>query len=282
MKSATIVGAGLVGSLWAVYLAKAGYKVTIVEMRDDLRKADISAGKSINLALSVRGWKAFKTVGVEKEIEEIAIPMYGRVMHSLAGDLTEQPYGQDGQAIYSVSRAGINCKMMDIAEKYGDATIIYNKQCLNADLDNGIVYLKDRNTGEETEIKSDVVFATDGAFSAVRYKSMQKRSGFNYSQHFIEDGYREILLPANEDGSYKLEKNEISLNFENKNYFYWMSSSAFKYAISYYPNIQNKFHFCGPGNTYNEIKKILGDDSKNLTVELSYKDWKNNILPSIE
>ena len=82
--------------------------------------------------------------------------------------------------------------------------------------------------------------------------------------------------------TYKLEKNEISLNFENKNYFYWMSSSAFKYAITNYPSIQNKFHFCGPGNTYNEIKKILGDDSKNLTVELSYKDWKNNILPSIE
>ena len=82
--------------------------------------------------------------------------------------------------------------------------------------------------------------------------------------------------------TYKLEKNKISLNFENKNYFYWMSSSAFKYAITKYPNIQNKFHFCGPGNTYNEIKKILGDDSRNLTVELSYKDWKNNILPSIE
>ncbi len=79
--------------------------------------------------------------------------------------------------------------------------------------------------------------------------------------------------------TYKLEKNKISLNFENKNYFYWMSSSAFKYAITKYPNIQNKFHFCGPGNTYNEIKKILGDDSRNLTVELSYKDWKNNILP---
>ena len=82
--------------------------------------------------------------------------------------------------------------------------------------------------------------------------------------------------------TYELEKNDISLNLENKNYFYWMSSSAFKYAITIYPNILNKFHFCGPGNTYNEIKKILGDDSMNLTVELSYKDWKNNILSSID
>ncbi len=211
MKSATIVGAGLVGSLWAVYLAKAGYKVTIVEMRSDLRKADISAGKSINLALSHRGWKAFKAVGVEKEIEEIAIPMPGRTMHDTEGNLTYQPYGQEGQAIYSVSRAGINCKMMDIAEKYGDAEIIYNTKCRGADLENGIVYLTNTKTGERSEIKSDVVFAADGAFSAVRYKAMQKIDRFQYSQHYIEDGYRELLLPANEDGSYKLEKNTLHI-----------------------------------------------------------------------
>ena len=79
--------------------------------------------------------------------------------------------------------------------------------------------------------------------------------------------------------TYELEKNDILLNLENKNYFYWMSSSAFTYAIHKYPNIKNKFHFCGPGNTYKEIKKILGDESQNLTIELSYKDWKNKILP---
>ena len=135
MKSATIVGAGLVGSLWAVYLAKAGYKVNIVEMRSDLRKTDISAGKSINLAFSERGWTAFKTVGIEHEIEDIALPMYGRTMHDLAGNLTYQPYGQEGQAIYSVSRAGINCRMMDLAEKYGNANIHYNEKCIGADFD---------------------------------------------------------------------------------------------------------------------------------------------------
>lgn len=210
-KTATIVGAGLVGSLWAVYLSKAGYKVTIFESRDDLRKADISAGKSINLALSVRGWKAFKTVNVEKEIEEIAIPMYGRTMHDMEGNLTYQPYGQEGQAIYSVSRAGINCKMMDIAENYGGATIHYNERCYDANLEEGIVYFENTNTGERSEHKSDVVFATDGAFSAVRYNAMQKLPRFDYSQKYIEDGYREILLPANEDGSYKMDINTLHI-----------------------------------------------------------------------
>ncbi len=211
MKTATIVGAGLVGSLWAVYLSKAGYKVTIIEMRDDLRDSELSAGKSINLALSVRGWKAFKAVGVEKEIESIAIPMYGRTMHSESGDLTYQPYGQEGQAIYSVSRGGINCKMMDIAQKYGNAQIIFNTKCTDADTVNGIVYCENLKTGEKSKIETDIVFAADGAFSAVRYNAMQKLDRFNFSQMYIDDGYREILLPANDDNTYKLEKNTLHI-----------------------------------------------------------------------
>jgi len=39
---------------------------------------------------------------------------------------------------------------------------------------------------------------------------MQKTYRFQYSQHFIDDGYREILLPANRDGTYKLDKKAIA------------------------------------------------------------------------
>jgi kynurenine 3-monooxygenase len=184
-REAIIIGAGLVGSLWAVYLAKAGYKVTIFERRPDIRKAEISAGKSINLALSVRGWTALDAVGVGDEIRKIAIPMYGRMMHALDGQLTYQQYGQEGQAIYSVSRGSINAKMMDIAETHGNATIHYQTECLKVDLDN--------------------------AFSAVRYNSMQKLNRFQYSQNYIADGYREILLPSLPDGGYPMDKNALHI-----------------------------------------------------------------------
>ena len=210
-KNVVIVGAGLVGSLWAVYLSKAGYKVTIYERRSDIRKAEISAGKSINLALSVRGWTALDAVGVGDEIRKIAIPMHGRVMHDLEGNLTYQPYGKEGEAIYSVSRGKVNAAMMDIAEKYGKATIHYNHECQNVDLTNGIAFLKNSLTGEKIEVKADLIFAVDGAFSAVRFNSMQKLNRFNYSQNYIADGYRELLLPANEDGSYKLDKNALHI-----------------------------------------------------------------------
>jgi len=210
-KRVIIIGAGLVGSLWAVYMSKAGYKVTIYERRTDMRKQKISAGKSINLALSNRGWKALDAVGVGDEIRKIAIPMYGRVMHDVKGNLTYQPYGKEGQAIFSVSRGIINMTMMDIAEKYGNADIHFSHDCRRADLKNGIVYMTNTLTGESFEDKADLIFAADGAFSAVRYGSMQKLDRFNYSQNYIADGYREILLPANPDGTHRFEKNVLHI-----------------------------------------------------------------------
>lgn len=210
-KKAIIVGAGLVGSLWAVYLSKAGYAVTIYERRPDIRKADISAGKSINLALSVRGWKALDAVGVGDEIREFALPMYGRMMHDLKGNLTYQQYGQEDQAIFSVSRGKVNAKMMDVAEKHGNATIHYNHECVGVNLQKGIVTLKNQLTGETFTDSANVVFGADGAFSAVRYNSMQRLDRFQYSQNYIADGYREILLPANADGSYKMDINSLHI-----------------------------------------------------------------------
>ena len=118
-KNVTIVGAGLAGSLCALYLLKRGYNVVVYERRDDLRSEIITAGKSINLALSERGWTALKKVGVEKDIMKIAIPMYKRIMHDSRGKLTEQFYGNENQAIYSVSRAQLNATMMRLAEENG-------------------------------------------------------------------------------------------------------------------------------------------------------------------
>lgn len=210
-KSAIIIGAGLVGSLWAVFLSKAGYKVNIYERRPDIRKAEISAGKSINLAMSMRGWTALETVGVDEEIRQISIAMSGRIMHDLDGKQNYQPYGKAGQAIYSVSRGGLNAKMMDIAEQRGGATIHYHHKCIDVELENGITHFENTTTGEKISAKADVIFATDGAFSAARYNAFQKLDRFNYSQNYIEDGYRELLLPANADGSYKLDQNALHI-----------------------------------------------------------------------
>lgn len=209
-KEVIIVGAGLVGSLWAVYLTNAGYKVHIYESRSDIRKAEIKAGKSINLALSDRGWKALKNAGIDQQIEPIAIPMSGRIMHSLAGDLTFQPYGKENQAIYSVSRGDLNKRMVEIATQKG-AEIHYNEKCIDLDTNKGVITFENTITKNQKTVESQLIFGADGAFSKVRYSGLQKLPRFNYSQNYIDDGYKELLLPANEDGSYKLDKNALHI-----------------------------------------------------------------------
>ncbi len=211
MKKATIVGSGLVGSLWAIYLAREGYNVRVFEKRPDLRKSKISAGKSINLATSYRGWKALDEIGIGDDIRKIAIPMYGRTLHNDNGQTSYQPYGINKQAIYSVSRGDINCRLMDLAEKTGKVQIEFNRECVNADPESATSWFKHTKTGTVTKINADVMFATDGAFSAVRYNAMQKLDRFNYSQQYIPDGYREILLPANADGSFKMNRDTLHI-----------------------------------------------------------------------
>jgi 2-polyprenyl-6-methoxyphenol hydroxylase-like FAD-dependent oxidoreductase len=48
-------------------------------------------------------------------------------------------------------------------------------------------------------VKADLIIGADGAFSTVR-KAMMKQPLFDYSQQYIEHGYLELCIPANEDG----------------------------------------------------------------------------------
>src|SRR5574343_1050931 len=124
-----IVGAGLVGSLWAVYLAKRGFDVHVFDRRPDIRNVKIVQGKSINLALSDRGWKALKGAGIEEAISEVALPMSGRMMHSVEGNLTYQQYGKEGQAIYSVSRGLLNQTLVRCAAEFENVSLYFDHIC---------------------------------------------------------------------------------------------------------------------------------------------------------
>ena len=134
-KNIAIVGAGLVGSLLSIYLSKKGSNVSIYEKRNDIRKDMLAAGRSINLALSDRGRKALREVGVEDKVMSIAMPMYKRIMHSVKGQLTEQYYGKKDQAIYSVSRKDLNGIIMSVAEDSG-VKIHFSKGCVNINFKN--------------------------------------------------------------------------------------------------------------------------------------------------
>lgn len=210
-KKVTVVGAGLVGSLLSIYLAKKGYQVEIFERRPDMRQAKISAGKSINLALSDRGWRGLEGVGIAEDIRKIAIPMYGRYIHNRDGSTAYQPYGKDNQAIYSVSRAEINMKLMDLAEQNSAVKIHFNERCTSIDRSAMIAHFENHETKQTTSIVSDLLFGADGAFAASRLNMQLTNDRFEYNQHYISAGYKELIIPPGNNGSFLLEKNALHI-----------------------------------------------------------------------
>jgi len=204
-ESLTLMGAGLVGSLLALYLARHGYSVDVFERRADPRMVGPLEGRSINLALSDRGWRALEGVGIGDEIRRVGIPMYGRMMHDQHGQLTHQPYGQQGQAIYSVSRAGLNRTLLDLVEAEPGVKLHFNQQCLQVDLREQTLHLRDATTGQEQWHPFRRLFGTDGAYSAVR-AAMQKTDRYNYSQSYLDYGYKELNIAPGPGGTWQLEK----------------------------------------------------------------------------
>lgn len=209
-KNISIIGAGLVGSLLAIYLRKRGYEVTLYERRQDMRKVKIPAGRSINLALSDRGWKGLQGVGIDDAIREIGIPMSHRTMHSVDGKITTQPYGKDGQAIYAVSRGILNCTLLDLAEKEG-AKIFFNQRCTDINLAQSEMHFENSETLEKTSATSDLIFGADGAFAATRLQLQLSTDKFNYSQVYLEHSYKELMFVAKDDGTHHLEKNALHI-----------------------------------------------------------------------
>lgn len=201
----------MVGSLLSIYLAKRGYKIDLFERRPDMRKAKISAGKSINLALSDRGWKGLEGVGIADEIKKIAIPMYGRYIHHKDGSTAFQPYGKDNQAIYSVSRAEINMRLMDLAEQQENVNIHFNERCTSIDRQKLEAHFENMETHKTSAVQSDLLFGSDGAFAASRLNMQLSSDRFEYNQHYISAGYKELIIPPGPNGEFMIEKNALHI-----------------------------------------------------------------------
>ncbi|RZJ66487.1 MAG: FAD-dependent monooxygenase [Flavobacterium sp.] len=202
-----VVGSGLVGSLLAIYLKRQGHTVHVFDRSPDIRNIQFS-GRSINLAMSTRGWKAVDEVGIGDEIRSIAIAMDKRAIH-VSDALKFQQYGKEGESIYSISRGTLNRKMIDLAEAAG-AEFFFEQRIWDVSLATATLHIGETERGEWTDLKYDMVFGADGAFSRIRHR-MQRQSMFNYSQEFLNTGYKELNIPANADGTHKLDKNSFHI-----------------------------------------------------------------------
>lgn len=202
-----ILGAGLAGSLLSALLARQGYQVAVYEKRGDPRKAKAAEGRSINLALSLRGWEALQRAGINEQILQQAIPMKGRMVHSPEGTTQLQPYGKKGQAIYSVSRAELNTLLINQSEETG-VNFYFQHPCREVDMGHNALHFQ--TSAGEKEVQANLLIGADGAFSVLR-SALQKTPRFNYSQHFIAHGYKELTIPPTSGGDFAMEPHALHI-----------------------------------------------------------------------
>jgi kynurenine 3-monooxygenase len=209
-KKVTLIGAGLTGPLLALGLVRRGFQVELYERRSDMRRVRMTAGRSINLALSTRGIHALTGAGLWEKMRQIVIPMAGRMMHSISSELTFQPYGKNAaEVIHSISRADLNIALLNAAEEDG-VKIYFQQRCVGVDLKTGKLHLRDEEKGGEHTVESDVAIACDGSASAIRAE-MLKLNRFNFSQHYLDYGYKELTIPAAANGAHVMDSNALHI-----------------------------------------------------------------------
>lgn len=210
-----VIGAGLVGSLLAVQLAKRGFRVDVFERRADMRQEAISAGRSINLAISTRGIKAMEVVGVDTSILAKAVQMPGRMIHPREGDgkvgeLVFQPYGKDeSEHINSISRATLNKILMDEAEGTGKVDIHFKQKAVDADFAAHRLTLEGED-GSRKDVLCEIIIGTDGSASHVRDVMMQG-PGYRATSERLDYGYKELIISPTADGGFKMHKNALHI-----------------------------------------------------------------------
>jgi len=224
----TLIGAGLNGPLLALELVKRGFAVEIYERRPDMRHVRMSAGRSINLALSTRGIHALEQAGLWRHVQKITTPMKGRMMHSLGSELTFQPYGKnESEVIHSISRAELGIALMNAAEAQG-VKIHFQQRATGMDLKTGAIRLRQEESGRTRSLDCDVVIGCDGSASAIR-SEMLRRTRFNFSQEYLDYGYKELTIPAGPGGKHVLETNALHI---------WPRGSYMLIAL---PNVDGTF-----------------------------------------
>lgn len=206
----TLIGAGLNGPLLALGLVKRGFDVEIYERRPDMRRVKMSAGRSINLALSTRGIHALAEAGLWQGMQPIIIPMKGRMMHSPESKLTFQAYGKDeSEVIHSISRAELNIGLLNSAEAEG-VKIHFERSCTGIRFKHRQLTLRDEASGQESIVEYHVVIGCDGSASAIR-GAMLRLNRFNFSQEYLNYGYKELTISAGPSGKHVLEVNALHI-----------------------------------------------------------------------
>lgn len=206
-----VVGAGLSGSVLAVFLARRGHEVDVFERHEDPRVQHAARRAALNITLCERGLDALSAIGIREAVVALAVPARGRQVHGLDGSVAYQPYGNHGEAIYSISRADLNQALVERAANEPGVRLHFEQKCTRVELASASAQFEHIKTGAICDISADRIFGADGAYSAVR-AHLQRTEQFNYSQEYWRlGGYKSLWLPARPDGRPVLETERLHI-----------------------------------------------------------------------
>lgn len=211
----TIVGAGPVGTLMALLLARRGHAIQMFERRSDPRTTRATRGRSINLALAARGTAALQQAGVLTRVVPQMITMPGRMVHDGQQHLQFLPYGQnEREVIYAVSREHLNRVLIEAAAEQPAIEMNFEQRCIDIDPDTGVLHLRDERSGAQHQVETQIVLAADGAGSRVR-AALQRAQLSRVSDAALEHDYKELLIRARQDrgqhGHYAFEPHALHI-----------------------------------------------------------------------
>jgi kynurenine 3-monooxygenase len=228
-KNVAIMGAGMAGTVMAMFLARRGWNVDVYEMRPDPRKTGVHGGRSINMTLAVRGLVALSRVIDVNQILDLTIPLQGRMVHEIDGSTRFHPYGiNPKEVIYAVTRSKLNARLMDLAQTFPNTHIHFNRRCIAIDKKNWVVDIRNEQSGEITQVAPDVLIGADGTFSSMR-QQMHRHEYANFQQEYLESGYRELVFTAGPEGTFQMPNNALHL---------WPRGKSMLMAI---PNLDGTF-----------------------------------------
>lgn len=197
-----IIGGGLTGLLLARLLRLRGFEVVVYDKAPDPRSVSADSGRSINLALAERGRDALRRAGLLEPVMRLAVPMPGRQIHKVSGELQFQPYGQQSwERIYSIGRDDLNRVLVAGCEALG-VELHFDHRCTDFDMTAREAVIE-RPDGSVIRQGFSPLIAADGAGSVVR-RTLNEDCGFAANESLLNHGYKELQIPPTRYGAYRM------------------------------------------------------------------------------
>ena len=194
-ESINIVGAGPVGLLLAILLAKRGYSTNVYERFSEEELCQHASVRSFSITFFKRGLDILQKAGLLDDFTPHLLPITGSVIHPLFDDEIVLDANATRTPYHVIKRSSIVEVMMNQIRQYPQITMHFNKSVLSIDRYKKKMIIEDIKTGQHETASFSVIFGADGAHSHVR-KFVYEGQDSCFTEEYEEWKYKQVFFPA--------------------------------------------------------------------------------------